>query len=74
MSVWKISTGLDELTPREASFISERDGFYLATVNEDGHPYVQFRGGPKGFLKVLDEKTLATRTFAAIFNTYRSAI
>ena len=54
---------LDELTKNEAEFINERDGFYLATVNEDGHPYVQFRGGPKGFLKVLDEKTLAYADF-----------
>ena len=54
---------LDELTNNEALFISERDGFYLATVNEDGHPYVQFRGGPAGFLKVLDEKTLGYADF-----------
>ena len=54
---------LDELTHDEALFISERDGFYMATVNEDGHPYVQFRGGPKGFLKVLDEKTLGFADF-----------
>jgi len=54
---------LDELTRNEALFISQRDGFYLATVNEDGHPYVQFRGGPKGFLKVLDEKTLGFADF-----------
>ena len=54
---------LDELTRNEALFISQRDGFYLATVNENGHPYVQFRGGPKGFLKVLDEKTLGYADF-----------
>jgi hypothetical protein len=54
---------LDELTQREAWFIGERDGFYMATVNENGHPYVQFRGGPKGFLKVLDEKTLGYADF-----------
>jgi len=54
---------LDELTVREAWFIGERDGFYMATVNENGHPYVQFRGGPKGFLKVLDEKTLGYADF-----------
>ncbi len=64
---------LDELTRNEAQFISERDGFYLATVNEDGHPYVQFRGGPAGFLKVLDEKTLGYADFAAISNTSLSA-
>lgn len=54
---------LDELTRNEAQFISERDSFYMATVNEDGHPYVQFRGGPAGFLKVLDEKTLGYADF-----------
>jgi len=54
---------LRELTENEAWFIGERDGFYFATVNENGHPYVQFRGGPKGFLKVLDEKTLAYADF-----------
>jgi predicted pyridoxine 5'-phosphate oxidase superfamily flavin-nucleotide-binding protein len=54
---------LDELTNNEAIFISERDGFYLATVNKDGHPYVQFRGGPAGFLKVLNEKTLGYADF-----------
>ena len=43
----------------EARFIGLRDGFYQATVSETGWPYVQFRGGPRGFLKVLDEKTLA---------------
>ena len=54
---------LDELTQDEASFISELDGFYMATVNQEGHPYVQFRGGPKGFLKVLDERTLGYADF-----------
>ncbi len=49
----------DELTEREAEFIAARDGFYQATVGETGWPYVQFRGGPTGFLKVLDAKTLA---------------
>lgn len=54
---------LSELTENEAWFIGERDGFYMATANENGHPYVQFRGGPKGFLKVLDGKTLAFADF-----------
>ena len=48
-----------ELSFAEADFIAERDGFYLATVGETGYPYVQFRGGPKGFLKMLDPKKLA---------------
>jgi predicted pyridoxine 5'-phosphate oxidase superfamily flavin-nucleotide-binding protein len=49
----------DRITPRAAAFIAERDMFFLATVNADGQPYVQRRGGPAGFLKVIDEKTLA---------------
>ncbi|UQI46322.1 pyridoxamine 5'-phosphate oxidase family protein [Streptomyces sp. HU2014] len=49
----------DPLGPAEASFIASRDGFYLASVSETGWPYVQFRGGPPGFVHVLDERTLA---------------
>jgi predicted pyridoxine 5'-phosphate oxidase superfamily flavin-nucleotide-binding protein len=52
-----------ELSFNEADFIAERDSFYLATVGENGYPYVQFRGGPAGFLKVLDSKTLAYADF-----------
>ena len=48
----------DRLTDREASFIGQRDSFYMASVSETGWPYVQHRGGPKGFIKVLDEKTI----------------
>lgn len=46
-------------TQAEAAFIAARDSFYLATVSESGWPYVQHRGGPKGFLCVVDETTLA---------------
>lgn len=53
----------DSLTAREASFIAARDGFYQATVNTDGWPYVQFRGGPVGFLQVLDGQTLGYADF-----------
>ncbi|HYD99862.1 MAG TPA: pyridoxamine 5'-phosphate oxidase family protein, partial [Alphaproteobacteria bacterium] len=42
----------------ERAFIGQRDSFYMATVSETGWPYVQHRGGPKGFLKVLDGRTL----------------
>jgi len=49
--------------PREAEFIAARDGAFLATVGEGGWPYVQFRGGTAGFLKVLDERTLAFADF-----------
>lgn len=47
-----------------AAFIAERDSFYLATVSADGQPYIQHRGGPKGFLKVLGPSTLAIADFA----------
>ncbi len=49
----------DALSAREREFIAARDSFYLASVSEDGWPYVQHRGGPPGFLKVLDGTTLA---------------
>lgn len=48
----------DVLSENEIQFISERDSFYMATVGDNGFPYIQFRGGPEGFLKVLDEKRL----------------
>lgn len=48
----------DTLSPAEAAFIAARDSFYLATVSETGWPYIQHRGGPRGFLKVLDPHTL----------------
>jgi uncharacterized protein len=51
------------LTETEAGFIAERDGFYQATVSESGWPYVQFRGGPAGFLRVLDARTIAYADF-----------
>jgi uncharacterized protein len=53
----------DRFTENEIAFIGERDSFYLATVSENGWPYVQHRGGPPGFLKVLDEKTLGFADF-----------
>ncbi len=53
----------DRIGPAEAEFISGRDGFYQATVSENGWPYVQFRGGPTGFLKVLDDQTIAYADF-----------
>ncbi|MDP1579742.1 MAG: pyridoxamine 5'-phosphate oxidase family protein [Candidatus Didemnitutus sp.] len=53
------SPGPDALGPDEAAFIAEADSFYLGSVNTDGWPYVQHRGGPRGFLRVLDPHTLA---------------
>ena len=51
------------LTDKEVSFIQSRDSFYMATVGENDWPYVQFRGGPRGFLKVIDETTLGYADF-----------
>ena len=51
------------LTPAEIEFVAERDSFYLASVGENGFPYIQHRGGPKGFLKALDKDTLACFDF-----------
>ena len=53
----------DRIGPSEAEFISRMDGFFQATVSETGWPYVQFRGGPAGFLKVLDDTTIAYADF-----------
>ena len=53
----------DRLTDFEQEFISQRDSFYWANTSVTGWPYVQHRGGPKGFLKVIDDKTLAFADF-----------
>jgi hypothetical protein len=53
----------DALTADERAFIAERDSFYLGTISESGWPYIQHRGGPKGFLRALDEHTLAFGDF-----------
>lgn len=53
----------DKLTPKESEFISLRDSFYIATVSETGWPYVQHRGGPPGFLKLLEPDLLAYADF-----------
>jgi predicted pyridoxine 5'-phosphate oxidase superfamily flavin-nucleotide-binding protein len=47
-----------------AAFIANMRSFYFATANRDGQPYIQHRGGPKGFLRVLDPQTLAFADFA----------
>ncbi len=52
------------ITPDLAQFIGQRDSFYLATASADGQPYIQHRGGPPGFLRVLDESTLAFADFS----------
>ena len=48
----------DTVTPDLADFIAQLDTAFLATVSENGAPYIQHRGGPKGFIKVIDDKTL----------------
>lgn len=51
------------LSPREAGFITERDSLYMASVGETGWPYIQHRGGPAGFVRVLDEHTIGFADF-----------
>jgi predicted pyridoxine 5'-phosphate oxidase superfamily flavin-nucleotide-binding protein len=53
----------NRVTPELATFISERDTFFLGTANADGQPYIQHRGGPPGFLKVIDDQTLGFADF-----------
>jgi len=48
----------DTVTPELAAYIAEQDTAFLATATKDGAPYIQHRGGPKGFIKVIDDKTL----------------
>jgi uncharacterized protein len=60
--IWQDFKGhrqFDRFTENEAAFIAYRDSFYMATVSETGWPYVQHRGGPRGFLKLVDDQTLA---------------
>ncbi|MGF1491615.1 MAG: pyridoxamine 5'-phosphate oxidase family protein [Microcoleaceae cyanobacterium] len=54
----------DTLTPDIIAFIQQRDSFYLGSVSETGWPYIQFRGGPVGFLRVIDDKTLGFADFS----------
>jgi len=57
------ATEPDRLTENEAQFIATRDSFYMASVGAGGWPYVQHRGGPPGFVKVLGERTLGLADF-----------
>lgn len=56
-----VVTGLSE---NEIDFISDRDSLYMASIGENGFPYIQHRGGPKGFLKVIDSSTIAFIDFS----------
>ena len=61
----RIAVGFpDRVTPELAAFIGELDTAFLATVSAAGAPYIQHRGGPKGFIKVLDDKTLGFADYA----------
>lgn len=53
-----------EVTPQLEQFLSTMDSFYFGTATLNGQPYIQHRGGPKGFLKVLDNKALAFADYA----------
>jgi predicted pyridoxine 5'-phosphate oxidase superfamily flavin-nucleotide-binding protein len=53
----------NQITWQEQRHIEARDGFYLSSVGDNGWPYMQFRGGPKGFLKVTGDNTLAYADF-----------
>ena len=60
--IWQSFKGhreFNRFTENEAAFIADRDSFYMATVSETKWPYVQHRGGPRGFLKLVDDRTLA---------------
>lgn len=53
----------NNVTPDLSAYIAELDMFYLGTANNAGQPYIQYRGGPKGFLKVIDDRTLGFADF-----------
>ena len=52
-----------DISPELAAFVARQRSFYLATANADGQPYIQHRGGPPGFLKVIDKRTLVFADF-----------
>jgi predicted pyridoxine 5'-phosphate oxidase superfamily flavin-nucleotide-binding protein len=61
----KVERGFpDTVTPELAGYIASLDTAFLATASADGAPYIQHRGGPKGFIKVLDDKTLGFADYA----------
>ena len=57
------SAGPDPLTEDEKDYLREVDGFFLASIGETGWPYVQFRGGPPGFVRILDDHTIGWADF-----------
>ncbi|MET0280497.1 MAG: pyridoxamine 5'-phosphate oxidase family protein [Steroidobacteraceae bacterium] len=75
----EFSHSADHFAADERQFISEADTFFMATTSETGWPYVQHRGGPRGFLKVVDDHTLAfadyrgNRQYVSVGNVAGSA-
>ena len=65
--------GDDALGPAEQDFIQRRDSFYMASVSETGWPYIQHRGGPKGFVRVINPHSSVSQTCAATSSTSASA-
>ena len=65
---------VDGLTDNEISFIQNRDSFYLASIGSQEFPYVQHRGGPRGFLKVLNSKSIGFIDFTGNkqYSTFKS--
>jgi hypothetical protein len=51
-------TFVDGLTESEVDFINRRESFYMSSIGENGFPYIQHRGGPKGFVKIIDANTI----------------
>ncbi|TDW47783.1 hypothetical protein EV144_10468 [Flavobacterium sp. 270] len=58
------TSNVDGLTENEIDFISNRDSFYMASFGENEYPYIQHRGGPAGFIKVIDDKTIGIVDFS----------
>ena len=54
---------VDGLTDYETEYIAQIDSFYLASIGENGYPYIQHRGGPKGFIRVIDKETIGIVDF-----------
>jgi len=59
----RAGAGPDRIGPDEAAFLEDRDSFYMASVGEGGWPYVQHRGGPNGFVRVLDPSRIGFADF-----------
>ncbi|TPG28225.1 pyridoxamine 5'-phosphate oxidase family protein [Mycolicibacterium hodleri] len=59
----KAAPGVDALTADETEYLAQRDSFYLATVSDTGWPYVQFRGGPAGLVRIVDDHTIGWADF-----------